>query len=194
MSISHAVVVAGLPASGKSTFARQLAHELPGAVIVDKDEITGPVVRAALASAGQPPDLDGAYYKRWLSPASYEATTAAARAVVEGGATPIIVAPYEKALEDPAWPDSLRRHLGAGQLHVVWMFAARPTLHHRMAQRGEARDHSKLADWDAWAAQLPTAKAPPWPHVSLDTTGRTLDDLARDARELARQLAHSRAG
>lgn len=184
-----AVVVAGLPASGKSTFARALADALPGTVIVDKDQITGPLVRAALAAAAQPHDLDGPFYKRWLSPASYEATLAAATAVVRGGATPIIVAPYESALEDPTWHGALRRRLGVDELHIVWMIADPPTLRDRMIQRGEPRDRTKLDEWATWSSRLPLGREPAWPHVCLDTTGRTPDGLAREARDFADQLA-----
>lgn len=179
-----AVVVAGLPAAGKTTVAREMAEALGTAVVVDKDAIAGPLVSAAFAAAGRTEDLDGRWYKHHLSPAAYEATTVTAIAVLDGGVVPVLVAPWESALDDPGWHDRLRTRLRADRLDVVWCTASPATLHERMRRRGAARDRAKLDAWDTWVAGLRRTR-PPWPHVLLDTTDLTRHELLTEARALA---------
>ena len=183
-----AVVVSGVPAAGKTTFAHALAEELGVAVVVDKDDVAGPLVSAAFAAAGRAEDLDGPWYKRHLSPAAYEATILTAIAVLDGGAVPVLVAPWQSAVDDPGWHGRLRARLRADRLEVVWCKADAATLRHRMQLRAAARDAAKLAAWDTWVADLDLGREPPWPHILLDTTDGNLPDLRARARALAASI------
>eukprot|EP00629_Pelagomonadales_sp_RCC1024_P005757 CAMPEP_0119281862 /NCGR_PEP_ID=MMETSP1329-20130426/25655_1 /TAXON_ID=114041 /ORGANISM="Genus nov. species nov., Strain RCC1024" /LENGTH=93 /DNA_ID=CAMNT_0007282501 /DNA_START=48 /DNA_END=326 /DNA_ORIENTATION=+ len=66
------LVIAGSPASGKTTLAALVARRL-GAALVDKDTLEWPLANAALEAKGLPRDAhDAPYYGATLKPLAYE--------------------------------------------------------------------------------------------------------------------------
>lgn len=182
-----AVVVAGLPGTGKSTFAGHVAALMPSIVVIDKDAIVGPLVEAALRGAGEDVDLDGAFYKRYLSPAAYEVIEAMASAVLSAGSTPALVAPYERALDDPDFPRTMSDRLDA-EVHVVWMQTVVDVAHRRLTERAAGRDISKLARWDEYTQRAAFGHTPPWPHQLVDTSDSDAAGPLSAAHDLVRRL------
>jgi len=66
------LVIAGSPASGKTSLAALVAQRL-GAALVDKDTLEWPLANAALVAKGLPHDAhDAPYYSATLKPLAYE--------------------------------------------------------------------------------------------------------------------------
>lgn len=183
----NALVVAGLPGTGKSTFASHVAALVPGIVVIDKDTVVGPLVEAALRGAGRDIDLDGAFYKQHLSPAAYEVIETMASAVLSAGGTPALVAPYERALDDPTFPRTMSDRLDA-DVHVVWMQTTADLAHRRLAQRAATRDLSKLERWEQYTQRAAFGHTPPWPHQLVDTSDTDADAPLTAAHDLVRRL------
>ncbi|MGH3665397.1 MAG: AAA family ATPase, partial [Egibacteraceae bacterium] len=183
------VVVAGLPAAGKSMLGHRLAARLGGAVI-DKDTVTAPLVAAALAAAGEPLDeLDAPFYKRRLRPAVYAAVEATTADVLADGATAVLVAPYLVEVTDPTWQPALRKRLGAARLDLVWVVVDTVTARARIAARDLPRDRQSLRHWPRFAEQFAGLRPPAGPHVTVDTSGLAATELNTVVDRLAAELA-----
>lgn len=170
--------MAGPPGAGKSTLARKVAAAHPDAVVVDKDVVTGAVVDAALRAAGAADlDREGDYYRRHLSSACYASTEAVATGLVADGVVPVLVAPYERTIDEPCWPTDLARRLVVDRLVAVWVVAGASVLRARLHARGEPRDVAKLARDDGIPARWGADVVPRWPHLLVRTTKLAVDDL-----------------
>ncbi|OUW19811.1 MAG: hypothetical protein CBD18_00175 [Opitutales bacterium TMED158] len=162
-------IVAGLPAAGKTTYARGLANEKKAAFI-DIDSGSEPIVKAGLVIAGHDPDdRDSPIFKNAFRIPIYDTLFQIARDNIENIHV-VIAGPFTAELGDPTWPEKLAKKLNADiEVHFV---ACDPEIRRqRMMARGEARDASKLADWNAHLAYYENEPAPACPHAFIDTSG-----------------------
>lgn len=155
-------LVCGPPASGKSTYARQLAAQL-GAVLLDSDTATEKMVRAGMTGMGLcPDDRDSPAYKTVFREPVYETLFDLAAANLDH--LPVVIAgPFTRESATPDWPDTLARRF-ATSVTVHFVHAAPEVRRARLAARGELRDVAKLADWPAYLATC-RETPPPFPHV-----------------------------
>ena len=167
MPTAHLHIVCGPPACGKTVYGRALAERL-GAVFLDSDVATEPVVQAGLEAAGlSRDDRDSPVYKRIFREPVYEALFRLAEANLSH--LPVVVAgPFTAESQDPGWPGRLRERLGVPvEVHFVY---CRPEARRaRIAARGEARDEAKLAAWEHYL-ETTAEQRPPFPHVWVDTS------------------------
>jgi predicted kinase len=170
MQLPNIHLVFGPPASGKTVYARRLAHEIR-AVLLDSDEVCERLVRAGLILAGMDPDdRDSSAYKAAFREAVYE--TLFDLAVSHAGRLPVVIAgPFTREGGDADWPERMRMRLGIlPEFHFVWCHP--DVRRRRVALRGAGRDLPKLADWENYVATC--REAPPvFPHQWIDTTSET---------------------
>ena len=161
-------IVAGLPASGKSTYGRTLAANRKAALL-DIDSASEPIVRAGLSLAGQDPDdRDSAVFKRAFRSPIYDTLFQVAQDNLPHSNV-VIVGPFTAELRDPNWPTRLKRELSA-KVEIHYTQCDDETRRQRMIERDEARDASKLANWDAHVSYYQDAPLPACPHTLVDTT------------------------
>ncbi len=165
--MSKAFVICGPPAAGKTTHGRQLAAQ-HHATFLDIDTVTETMVRAALTASGRDPnDRDSPWFKTHFRQPIYDTLfTIAAENLPNQNV--VIVGPFTRETQDPAWPDWLTQHLQAPvEIHYV---TCSPELRRqRMIGRGEPRDLPKLKDWDSFLAYYGEEQPPVFPHTLIKT-------------------------
>lgn len=161
-------IIAGPPASGKTTYGKELAARL-NAAFLDIDTATEPVVKAGLALAEQNPnDRDSPVFKKAFRIPIYDTLFQLALENLPH-INVILVGPFTSELRNPNWLDSLTQRLQAPiELHYI---TCDPELRRlRMQQRNQARDASKLADWDSYLAYYGSESPPAFEHHFVDTS------------------------
>ena len=140
---ARAVVVAGPPASGKTTLGAALARVLHH-TFIDLDIVTGAMTRAALALAGADETaLDGALGTR-LRDARYDALLDTAAANLDLGLGVVVSGPFTRERLDPARWEAIRRRLGCTDAALICLELDEPSRRTRMEARGAPRDRAKL--------------------------------------------------
>jgi predicted kinase len=176
---ARAVIIAGPPASGKTTLGAALAHALHHAFI-DIDIVSGPLTRAALALAGADERaLDGELGAQ-LRDARYRGLLDTAEANLRAGIGVVLSGPFTRERRDPDRWEALRARLGGADTSLICLELDERARHARMGARGALRDQGKLA-----AAMEPRAPRDRLPQgaIRLDATAsrRALLDAALDA-------------
>jgi len=145
------LIIAGSPASGKTTLAGYACRALGGATLVDKDTLEWPLANAALVATGHAAHDHGcSLYTDVLKAAAYETMERVAeQAVKAAGANVVLVAPFTSHSQDPTWLKRLQTRLSPvnGPLvdvSLVWVTAAPDVLNARKAARGDGRDTIEL--------------------------------------------------
>jgi predicted kinase len=169
-----AVLLSGLPGSGKSTVGRALARRL-GAALVDQDTVTGPLVTVVANLVGVP-DLDDGRLAGPTRDARYETVAAVAEENLGIGLAVVLVAPFSRERRDLSAWETLDRRLRAagGTPLLVWLHVEPAAVVRRLQSRGAARDLSKLADPSSFLARLDEG-APAGPHLAVDAESDTSD-------------------
>ncbi|MFI8977423.1 AAA family ATPase [Nocardia asteroides] len=150
------IVVAGLPASGKTTTSTTLA-DLSEAIVLDKDTYA-PLLEQSIMSelTGDAFDRDSDTYRTMVSPHLYASLATVACAVAQK--CPVILdAPFlsfvsAAAASGISLGDRIKAVAGdpAVQIVTVWVTTDPAHIRSRMLARGAARDASKLADFDTY--------------------------------------------
>ena len=161
-------VVCGPPAGGKTHHGRQLAARV-GAVLLDNDIVTEPVVQAGMQAAGlSRDDRDSPRYKEIFRESVYESLFQVAEANLSHLPV-VLVGPFTRESQQQDWPARLAARFGV-PVEVHFVSCPPEVRRERMERRGEARDLAKLAQWDAYL-QTTALKPPPFDHVLVDTSG-----------------------
>ena len=172
-----AVLIAGPPASGKSTVAASLARTL-GAALIDQDVATGPLV-SVIGSLVNVDDIDDPRLATLTRAARYETLTCLGEDNLRLGHDVLLVAPFTEERKDlEAWEELNRRLRQAGAVTVtmVWLYLSRDELLRRMHARGAERDADKLTAEQRFIDQLHLGP-PVGPHIPIHAVG-SVDQLA----------------
>ena len=136
-----ALLIAGPPASGKSTVAASLARTL-GATLIDQDIATGPLL-SVIGSLINIDDIDDPRLATLTRADRYETITWLAEDNLRVGNTVVVVAPFTAERTNlRAWEDLSHRLQRAteGAVTMVWLYLSREEL----LQRMRARQHTEL--------------------------------------------------
>jgi predicted kinase len=180
-----AVVVAGPPATGKTTLGAAVAPRLKAAFI-DLDVATQALTDVVASLVGVR-DLDDTRLATLTRDARYETVLRLAESNLSLGVAVVVVAPFTQERRDlRAWHRLERRLTAAGgRPTLVWLSAEPAELFRRMRSRSAERDAEKLLDLSDWLAKV-DVKPPVGPHIALDA-GQPLPDLVSTVlRGLAR--------
>lgn len=162
-------VVAGPAGAGKSTLGAALAQR-ERAVLLDLDTVTNPLLDTVAPAWHADGHWNDVTVRDVVRPGRYAALRAVARAQLDLGLDVVLVAPFTAELRGgPEWGE-LVRAVGPELPRIVWLTAPARVLARRVTRRGEARDARARAE-------DPTP--PRVPHLPLDATLSTLDQLAR---------------
>jgi predicted kinase len=137
-------IVCGLPATGKTTFARELAHET-GSALFDSDTATDLIIQAAHRAAGiDPHDRDSPSYKKTYREPVYETLFALASENLPH--TDVIVAgPFTAELKDKeSWLKILQQRFPDHVIQLHHLELPEDERIERMRERGALRDQTKL--------------------------------------------------
>ncbi|WP_167473433.1 AAA family ATPase [Nocardia arthritidis] len=158
---SGAIVICGLPASGKSTAATYLADRI-GAPVFDKDGFAPGLEEAVMTRlTGDPFDRDSDVYRTVVSPHLYDGLVHAAFTVAAHH--PVIIdAPLISFIRQAASSGStLTEYLWTRSgltpnaiVTTMWFDSANNDIRTRMLARGAARDVPKLTNWDTYESQV----------------------------------------
>ncbi|MFB2598098.1 HAD-IA family hydrolase [Herbiconiux sp. P17] len=162
------VVVAGAAGSGKSTLGLELARSL-GAALLDLDTLTNPVLEGLGAVLAGGAHWNDAALRALVRPARYAALRATLADQVRAGGDAVLVAPFTAELLGGAEWQQLVQAAGSAP-QVVWLRAS-PEL---LAERRRIRS----ADRDAHVVDPPADHAPLVPHLSVDASLPTAEQLA----------------
>jgi predicted kinase len=144
---ARAVVIAGPPASGKTTLGAALARALHRA-FVDLDIVTGTMTRAALTLAGADETaLHGELGDR-LRDARYGALIDTAAANLGLGLGVVLSGPFTRERADPARWDALRTRLRCPDAALICLELDEGLRRDRMRARDAARDRAEPAVGD----------------------------------------------
>jgi predicted kinase len=137
-------VVAGPAGSGKSTIGRALA-ELTGALVLDQDVATNPLMAQLAVLVGAGDDLDHPGLRGPVRRARYQCLIDIAVDNRRIGRDVVMIAPFTTESADPeAWAE-LVRQLVPAQVHLIWVTVPPEVALARRVHRNLARDRSALA-------------------------------------------------
>ena len=166
-----AILVAGPPASGKSTVGSALAKTL-GATLIDQDVATGKLLRI-IESLVNVDDIDDPQLAALTRTARYETVTRLAEDNLRLGNTVLLVAPFTAERKNlPAWQELCHRlrRAGGGAVVMVWLYLSREELLQRLRVRGAVRDAAKLRSEQRFIEQLELGP-PVGPHIPVHAVG-----------------------
>ena len=161
-------IVCGSPASGKSTYAAKLA-EKQRATLLDIDTCSEQLVQLALAESGRDPnDRDSKYFKEKFRDVIYTTVfTVAQENIIYTNV--IIVGPFTKEILNPDWPATLEKLFNL-KPSIHFLYCEPETRKLRMAKRSNARDISKLGNWEEYLRYYAGDARPSFEHVFIDNS------------------------
>ncbi|MBD3920915.1 AAA family ATPase [Paenibacillus sp. PR3] len=157
--------VAGGAGAGKTTLARALARRCRMALL-DMDTLLRPAAEAIMTGAGlDPSDRDSAEYKRLCRDLGYRITMDAALDLLSNGQDAIVIGPFTRELEDPAWLEGELAKLEGGgafpqalePVEVKVLLVQLPSseqYYERIRTRGSELDQWKLDHWETFSRSL----------------------------------------
>jgi predicted kinase len=165
------LLIAGPPASGKSTVAASLAKRL-GATLIDQDVATGPLL-SVIGSLINIDDIDDPRLATLTRADRYETITCLAEDNLRVGNTVVVAAPFTAERTNlRVWEDLFHRlrRAAEGAVTMVWLHLSREELLQRMRDRGADRDASKLREEQRFIDQLDFGP-PVGPHIPIHAVG-----------------------
>ena len=137
-------IVCGLPASGKTSFARELAG-MTHSALFDSDTATDLIIQAAHRAAGlDPHDRDSPTYKQTYRDSVCETLFALAKENLPN--TDVIIAgPFTAELKDKeSWLQTLKQRFPDHTIQLHHLELPKQQRLERMKARGALRDQTKL--------------------------------------------------
>jgi predicted kinase len=173
-----ALLIAGPPASGKSTVGASLARTL-GATLIDQDVAIGPLL-SVIGSLVDIDDVDDPRLATLTRADRYETISCLAEDNLRLGNTVLLVAPFTEERKNlQAWGELHHRlhRAGAGAVTMIWLYLSRDELLRRLRARRADRDAGKLRGEQRYIDQLDLGP-PVGPHIPIHAVG-SVDQIVR---------------
>lgn len=167
-ALAQAIIVCGVPASGKTAFGKELSRRL-GWAYLDLDTVTNPLFEYAggeflvdVPSADPP-------IRATVNDVRYRCLYDTARENLEVDMSVVVVAPFTSERTFPsAWASVAQRlAIESGRVHLVWIDTPANEVVRRMINRGAPRDIEKIANPDLYLTP-DVMRAPGVPHWRVD--------------------------
>ena len=174
---AEAIVVSGVPASGKTTFARDLARKLRWPLL-DLDTLTNPLFE--YAGGEYLVDVPSAHptERASVNDIRYSCLFDTATENLALGINVIMVAPFTSERTFPAAWARLVHRLGVPDrnVHLTWLDTPPSVVVQRMQHRGAARDLEKAKDAHRFLTSDVT-RPPAVEHIRVDGLGNPGEQL-----------------
>lgn len=153
------IFVIGAAGAGKTSLAKALAGKRKLAFF-DMDTLLRPAAESIMTLQGlDPNDRDSPEYKRLCRDLGYRITMDAALENLAVGTDSIVIGPFTKETDDPAWLDCELQKAGLSQTEVeikviVVHLADEETFRARFHARNSELDRWKLSNWESFKTSL----------------------------------------
>jgi predicted kinase len=186
-NMSEAIVVCGVPASGKTTFARDLARHLRWPLL-DLDTLTNPLFEHAGGEFLIDVPTAHPTVRATVNDVRYTCLLDTAAENLALGVSVIMVAPFTSERTFPAAWERLVARLGipAEHIHLAWVDTPPTEVVRRMQQRGAARDLEKVKDSQRFLTADVTCP-PGVEHIRIDGLLAPHAQLSQFISEFARR-------
>lgn len=190
LDVPTLILGAGIAASGKTTFFRELAKYVYDAFLIDKDTVKEAFLLkpAILPGFGTEPMLNyklsgsaisdsSVYYHKNVKLQSYRLLLELAKDNLAVGKHPILDAPYVKELRNGYLSEIIAPFFEGitPRIKIIFCYAPEEVIKQRMKERGMKRDQAKLVSEESWKTFL--VEQPIMPpelesidHIKVDTT------------------------
>ncbi|WP_026556294.1 AAA family ATPase [Arthrobacter sp. 35W] len=180
---SQAIIVCGVPASGKTTFAHDLSRELRWAIL-DLDTLTNPLFEHMGGEFLVDVPTAQPAVRASVNDIRYTCLFDTARENLALGNSVVVVAPFTSERTFPAAWARLVDRLGipAARVHLAWMDTPPEEVVNRMRLRGADRDLEKVKEPERFLTPDVT-RAPGVEHIRIDgllTPGGQLERFLTD--------------
>lgn len=181
-------IVTGLPATGKTTFAKKISKAIRGCLI-DIDIATEPIIRAAMEEiAKDPDDRDSPTFKRIFRDAIYTTLFNLADSNLPH-ASVVLTGPFTKESANQNWPLDIQNKLKSPCCVTCFHLHCNEELRkQRIETRANPRDQAKLANWKTHSSHYQPHPTPAYPHISIDTGTQDEFDLTAFLKDAGEQL------
>lgn len=171
-------IVTGMPAVGKTSFARELA-KTTNACLIDIDTATESVVQAAMNRiVGDPHDRDSSVFKKTFREPIYHTLFSLADANLPHTDT-IVTGPFTKELSDSSWHEQIENRLTTPcRIRCIFLRCSPEQIKKRLKLRSNPRDRAKLENWSEYLKYYKTEAPPAYPHFYVDTEKANAFELA----------------
>jgi predicted kinase len=176
---TQAIVVCGVPASGKTTFARDLARQLRWALL-DLDTLTNPLFEYAGGEFLVDVPSAEPNGRATVNDIRYSCLVDTARENLSLGIDVILVAPFTSERTFPAAWARLTERLAVPDhsVHLAWLDTPPAEVVKRMRMRGAARDLEKLKESHRFLT--PDVTRPPRvDHIRVDGCRSPTEQIAQ---------------
>ncbi|WP_248927898.1 AAA family ATPase [Paenibacillus hamazuiensis] len=183
----------GPAGAGKTTLAKALAARRRAAFF-DMDTLLRPAAEAIMTLSGlDPNDRDSPVYKTRCRDLGYRITMDAALENVELGIDAIVVGPFTKETEDPAWLAGELARIGASaddvDVRAVFVYLPDMELYReRLRKRASPLDVWKLDNWNEFSRSLALRQIrwdlPPSSIVYFDNSGPFAEEKLAELERL----------
>lgn len=149
------ILVAGLPACGKTFVAERLAKNINNCVYLDKDDL-GNLLRQACVLNEQVLDYDGTFYQNNLRSVEYDTILSIALSALRFNDIVILNAPFLKEMRDFVYMQNLKEKVNSlgAELTLIWVVAPDSVMYERMKKRNSPRDKLKLENWSEYIKSI----------------------------------------
>lgn len=153
------VFVLGGAGAGKTTLAKALAGRRKAALF-DMDTLSRPASEAIMRLSGlDTSDRDSPVYKALCRDLGYRLTMDAALENVSIGNDAVVIGPFTRETDDPAWLEAELARIGAGlrdvDVKVIYVTLRDEELYReRLQGRGSVLDDWKLEHWNEFKQTL----------------------------------------
>lgn len=165
---SRAVLVCGVPASGKTSFAKELARTF-GWPLLDLDTVTNPLFEYVGGEFLVDVPTAEAPVRATVNDVRYTCLFDTAAEILSVGVSVVVVAPFTSERTFPAaWARTAER-LGVdpSRVSLAWVDTPADEVVERMKKRGADRDLDKIAKPDVYLTH-DVLKEPGVPHLRVD--------------------------
>ncbi|GAA4671741.1 AAA family ATPase [Frondihabitans cladoniiphilus] len=164
----RAILVSGVPASGKTSFGRELARSL-GWALLDLDTVTNPLFEYVGGEFLVDVPTADAPTRATVNDVRYQCLFDTAAEVMDVGTSVVVVAPFTSERTFPASWERMCERLGvpAEDVTLAWVDTPAEEVVARMTNRGADRDLDKIARPRVFLTP-DVMKAPGVPYLRVD--------------------------
>jgi predicted kinase len=175
---SRAILVCGVPASGKTTFGKELARSI-GWALLDLDTVTNPLFEFVGGEFLVDVPTPDAPVRATVNDVRYQCLFDTAAEIMEVGTSVVVVAPFTSERTFPAsWQRVAERlRVDPARVTLAWVDTPPDEVVNRMKIRGADRDLDKIARPHVFLTP-DVIREPGVPHVRVDG----LQDVATQIR------------